>query len=836
MKRILLSAMLLIISVSFALAQVPQAFKYQAVARDLNGTLLSDRTVTFRVSLLAGAADGNAVYSETHNAVTNPFGLVNLDIGLGRDATGSLSQISWGAGSYYLKIEMDENGGTNFRTMGISQLLSVPYALYSGSAAGLVSPGEGQGGVPANVWSLFGNSNTNPPTDKLGTTDAKDLVMVTSDIPRLIIRADGHVDIERNLRVGEDLRVLRNVYLNTTSGSTTNYGPFTVANLSPTLLSGSLTVDHATDLNSSLNVDGVTDLNSAFHVNNVSPSIVTGTLLLNGDGTFNQHLLLDNASINSTLPSNGALQVRGGAGIGKNLNVGGNAAFDGNVTIKGPLALTDTTQSTQPTNGALTVAGGVGIVKRLNVFGMTTLTNKVFVGNQMTITANPGAGSDASFDDYPLRITGGNQGIAIKVNGSRTGANNYISFWDNAGGGKMWGRIEGQTPGELATDAEFIYDNVIFGMELIIAISNTVMAGIEVAGASSSSTVCAGLGACVTAPVPSLIVAAVAKLVIQIADLVIKVAEPIAYNAFKFSQIGVTYASGSGDYAEYLLKENPSDMFMPGEIVGVRAGRISRNTEGAERIMVISLKPIVLGNMPEAGKENLYEKVAFMGQVPVKVLGKVRSGDYILPSGYSNGLGIAIPAVRMKSQDFARVAGIAWTEGEDAQLNVVNVAVGLSTNDAAGLVAQQDAKITGLENEIREMRDQMNRTNQMLAKLVPGFEIPGGQAAAGTVPAVINQNSNSGQVTVGPAEERVVVYFEVSRDRVLEGYALAETMMREKGIDIENHPFFKKVKSEPGYFDTFINEAQASINKAIREKAAIDARSGSKVEIRSQQD
>ena len=258
----------------------------------------------------------------------------------------------------------------------------------------------------------------------------------------------------------------------------------------------------------------ITDLNSAFHVNNASPSIMTGTLLLNGDGTFNQHLLLDNASINSTLPSNGALQVRGGAGIGKNLNVGGNAVFDGNVTIKGPLALTDTTQSTQPYNGALTVAGGVGIIKRLNVFGMTTLTNKLFVGNQVTISCNPGAGSDASFDDYPLRITSGNQGIAIKVNGSRTGANNYISFWDNDGGGKMWGRIEGQTPGELATEAEFIYDNVIFGMELIIAISNTVMAGIDVAGASSSSTVCAGLGVCVTAPIPSLIVAAVAKLVI----------------------------------------------------------------------------------------------------------------------------------------------------------------------------------------------------------------------------------------------------------------------------------------------------------------------------------
>ena len=256
MKRILLSAILLIISVSLSLAQAPQAFKYQAIARDQNGSVLTDRVVNIRVSLLSGSADGTSVYTETHNAVTNGFGLVNLDIGLGKNATGTLSEISWGAGSYFLKIEMDENGGTNFRTMGISQLLSVPYALYSGSAAGLVSPGDGGGGVPSNVWSLFGNTNSNPPTDKLGTMDAKDLVVVTDAKQRMVVRADGNIEMERSLRVGEDLRVHGNVYLNTLSGSTTVYGPFTVANYSPSLLSGTLTVDRATDLNSSLNVDG----------------------------------------------------------------------------------------------------------------------------------------------------------------------------------------------------------------------------------------------------------------------------------------------------------------------------------------------------------------------------------------------------------------------------------------------------------------------------------------------------------------------------------------------------------------------------------------------------
>jgi hypothetical protein len=41
------------------------------------------------------------------------------------------SSIDWSANSYFVQIEIDETGGTNFKNMGISQLLSVPYALYA---------------------------------------------------------------------------------------------------------------------------------------------------------------------------------------------------------------------------------------------------------------------------------------------------------------------------------------------------------------------------------------------------------------------------------------------------------------------------------------------------------------------------------------------------------------------------------------------------------------------------------------------------------------------------------------------------------------------------------
>jgi hypothetical protein len=357
------------------------------------------------------------------------------------------------------------------------------------------------------------------------------------------------------------------------------------------------------------------------------------------------------------------------------------------------------------------------------------------------------------------------------------------------------------------------------------------MAGIDIAGAASSTTVCVGLGVCVTAPVPSLIIAAVAKGIIQVADLAITVAEPIAYNTFKHTQIGVTYSSGSGDYAEWLRKANPLESFYPGAIVGVRAGQISMNTEGAEKVMVISTKPIVLGNMPEAGNENLYEKVAFMGQVPVKVLGKVNAGDCILPSGYANGIGIAVSPDKLKAEDYSRIVGMAWSDADGDQLNVINVAVGLNNNDAARLVGKQENKIAELETQIQGLQSQINTTNQMLAKLVPGFDLGGGQTNNTPVQMKKQPAAQSGDYSVGDPQERTIVYFKVTKEQIQEGYTLAESMMKEKGIDLDTHPFFKKVRSEPGFKTSFIDEMQESVNKAIDNRSKLDARSGSSVKV-----
>jgi ribosomal protein S6E (S10) len=134
MKTFTLILIAFFISVE-VIAQSPQSFRYQAVAHDNSGNVLANQPVCFQISILSGSVAGTAVYSETHTGlITNIFGLVELEIGKGTPVTGTFSSINWGDNSYFVKVEMDPAGGSVYQTLSTSQLLSVPYALYSQNA------------------------------------------------------------------------------------------------------------------------------------------------------------------------------------------------------------------------------------------------------------------------------------------------------------------------------------------------------------------------------------------------------------------------------------------------------------------------------------------------------------------------------------------------------------------------------------------------------------------------------------------------------------------------------------------------------------------------------
>jgi hypothetical protein len=133
MNKALLFLFLVIAGTQVVFSQSPNKFNYQAIVRDSEGKLLVNEEISLRISILSNSATGNTVYSETQSATTNSNGLINLKIGEGNVINGSFNNIEWGNTLHYLKLEIDPEGGTNFTSMGTSQLVSVPYALYANS-------------------------------------------------------------------------------------------------------------------------------------------------------------------------------------------------------------------------------------------------------------------------------------------------------------------------------------------------------------------------------------------------------------------------------------------------------------------------------------------------------------------------------------------------------------------------------------------------------------------------------------------------------------------------------------------------------------------------------
>jgi hypothetical protein len=114
--------------------QTPQKMSYQAVIRNAGNALVTSHTVGMRISILQGSATGTPEYVETQTPTTNVNGLVTIEIGGGTIVTGTFTGIDWSNGTYFIKTETDPTGGTSYTITGVSQILSVPYALHSKTA------------------------------------------------------------------------------------------------------------------------------------------------------------------------------------------------------------------------------------------------------------------------------------------------------------------------------------------------------------------------------------------------------------------------------------------------------------------------------------------------------------------------------------------------------------------------------------------------------------------------------------------------------------------------------------------------------------------------------
>ena len=137
MKQIFITFLAVLITVS-VFAQTPQKMTYQAVIRNGSNNLVTNTNIGIQVSILHSSVTGNSTYTERHFPTTNNNGLVTLEIGTGTVISGDFSSIDWANDIYFVKTEIDLNGGANYTITSVNQLLSVPYALHAKTAESII--------------------------------------------------------------------------------------------------------------------------------------------------------------------------------------------------------------------------------------------------------------------------------------------------------------------------------------------------------------------------------------------------------------------------------------------------------------------------------------------------------------------------------------------------------------------------------------------------------------------------------------------------------------------------------------------------------------------------
>jgi hypothetical protein len=144
MKRLLLAALLLTVSLFTFGQTVPQGINYQAVAIDesgqpipgvdIVGSPIDDAEIGVKISILENSPTGIMLYQEEHEVLTDQYGMFNLIIGQGLQVSADpFSGINW-QGDKFLQVELAIENNGDFKLSAVQQLMSVPYAFLADRA------------------------------------------------------------------------------------------------------------------------------------------------------------------------------------------------------------------------------------------------------------------------------------------------------------------------------------------------------------------------------------------------------------------------------------------------------------------------------------------------------------------------------------------------------------------------------------------------------------------------------------------------------------------------------------------------------------------------------
>jgi hypothetical protein len=359
-----------------AIAQAPQSIPYQAVARDTSGNLLSNTAVSVRLSVHNNVISGPVVYSETHNVVTSPLGLFNINIGTGSIVTGVFNGIDWASGSKFLQVELDPSGGSNYIDMGTQQLLSVPYALFAQTAG--YTPGAG--------IDISGNAITNT-----GDTDPADDLTNTSVAAGDVTGAFSNLQIAPNSIDGSHISLSGNTQGSLMYYNGTDYVPLPAGTTSQ-VLKGGTTPSWGVDLNSGGTVTSITagqgldggTINTSGTISVSNLGITNGML---GDNSVTASKIQDGVISNADISTSASIarsKIATGTANHIVINSGtGSFSSEAQLAIsRGGTGLS----SIGSANQLLGVNSGASLMEYKNILGTANQVNVAHAANAITFS------------------------------------------------------------------------------------------------------------------------------------------------------------------------------------------------------------------------------------------------------------------------------------------------------------------------------------------------------------------------------------------------------------------------------------------------------------------
>jgi len=621
---------------------------------------------------------------------------------------------------------------------------------------------------------------------------------------------NGGVGIARNFMVGgfaniENLSINKGLLIKDSTQSTN-------------ITSGAIIVNGGLGLGKNLNVGGSTSISGNARI--------SGNSLVSGNASFSRNTTIDSA-----------LVVKGSASIVKQLTVNGITTLENSLNAKKVVTISDVTDA-NTSSAALVVSGGIRAVKSVNIGNSITVAGNSTLNNYLSVNKTINNGYVAEFNN----LSASGNGIQIKIGNSIPNERNTYLMFRNASGAVV-GSITGQTWSEAQNDKYYKLNLDVQNASVNsaktsenIALASYIMAGAEIGAALISTTPCFGFGFCETAPIASEIAVAYANLLIaeaayysaQEATQVAVDGRSAFINTVK-EQVGVSYKSGAGDYAEYLPKLNNSEKFLSGDIVAIKDGKITKNTLDASQLFVISFNPIVLGNMKPNANIKDFEKVAFMGQVPVKVTGKVEVGDYILANGANDGFGVGVKPSALKPTDYKNIVGIAWASTPNNLISYVNTSVGVHANALSNQIQNQANQIDTLQKQINELKNTLaSIVNQLKNNDVSSLKINNSINSNSqifssesnntlinnqlVIPSANNSNKLVGEIKVLPImDPGRIIYYKIPQELIEVAIEKAKAMTSE--TDLKQNKFWINMNNP-----VFKNQIIEKLNKRIEDE------------------